>query len=233
MTYECYRTGEGLEPSFAINLATVLDGTQPNNGLALGTVWYETFGQLNSYVTTTFTVAYNITTGLIVLRGKTATALLEIVLPPYNGAAYYTKLTIVNQRNRVVYKVFDTSGTCMNAAALVFKTCYDIHDECCNRRESCRGNRVSLSRPRPIVNQRNRVVYKVFDTSGTCMNAAALVFKTCYDIHDECCNRRQSCRGNGMSLSRPRRELGCPMLQYSRYPEAEPHPLCADYHSCT
>ncbi|KAL1426565.1 hypothetical protein MTO96_018196 [Rhipicephalus appendiculatus] len=136
-------------------MANLLDGTQRQNNLVQVTFWYETRGQLDSYVTGTNPLEYD--------------------------------------------PITDTAIIQTNA----------------------------------IISENNRVVYKVLDTSGTCVNAATLVFKTCYDVRYDCCKQRDSCRGQGVSLSRPRPDFGCPLLQFSRYPEAEPYPLCADYHSCT
>ncbi|KAL1426564.1 hypothetical protein MTO96_018195 [Rhipicephalus appendiculatus] len=255
MTYECYRSGETIEPANAVNFAILWDGTQPKNKQVLATTWYETRGQLDSYVTGSFTTVYNNTIRAGVLTSSELQEIVEIVQPPYNEAAYYMKLTITSQNNRVVYKIYDTSATCFNAATLLFKTCYDVRDKCCKCRKSSRQRETPLSKPRrelgcselkftrypqaepiplcanyhsctkgatddleptltayaeiilppfngaayyfqiTITSQNNRVVYKVYDTSGTCLNAATLVFKTCYDVRNDCCKQRDSCQG--------------------------------------
>ncbi|KAL1414770.1 hypothetical protein MTO96_007238 [Rhipicephalus appendiculatus] len=177
MLYECYGSGETVEPPSAVNMATLMDGTQRQNNLIQATFWYETRGQLDSYVTGTNTLEYDPLTDTILFQTNGVAGQFEVLFPPFNGAAYYLKTIITSENNRVVYKVLDTSGTCVNAATLVFKTCYDVRYDCCKQGDSCRDQGVSLSRPRP--------------------------------------------------------DFGCPLLQYSRYPEAEPYPLCADYHSCT
>ncbi|XP_037517841.2 uncharacterized protein LOC119394595 [Rhipicephalus sanguineus] len=177
MTYECYRSGETIEPASAVNFAILWDGTKPRDKQVLSTTWYETRGKLDSYVTGSFTTVYNNTIGAGSLTSSELREIVEIVLPPYNEAAYYMKLTITSQNNRVVYKIYDTSGTCFNAATLLFKTCYDVRDKCCKCRKSSYGREISLSKPR--------------------------------------------------------RELGCSKLKFTRYPQAEPTPMCAEYHSCT
>ncbi|KAH7945819.1 hypothetical protein HPB49_016010 [Dermacentor silvarum] len=155
MIYECYSTGNTVEPPKAVNLAILLDGTKPKDKQILGTSWYEIRGQLDSYVTESFTVVYN-----------------------------------------------DTAG-------------------------------VGMVKTSSIPSQKNRVVYKIYDTSGTCFNAAALVFKACYGIQDQCCIQNKSCQGQGVSLSRPRQDQGCSNIQFTRYPQAAPFAVCTDYHSCT
>ncbi|KAH7945821.1 hypothetical protein HPB49_016012 [Dermacentor silvarum] len=157
MLYECYRSDVTIEPQTAVNVANLLDGTKPKDKQVLGTMWYETRGQLDSYVITNFTEAYDDTAGVGVIKSGSSPS----------------------QKNRVVYKIYDTSGICLSAATLVFKTCYDVQDECCSQQ------------------------------------------------------KQKSCQGQGISLSKPRKNLGCSKLQFTRYPQAEPFPLCADYHSCT
>ncbi|XP_077484617.1 uncharacterized protein LOC144094572 [Amblyomma americanum] len=189
MTYECYRTAVTIEPENAVNFAILWDGTRPRNNKVIGTTWYETRDKFDSYVNGNFTTEYDQNAGVGKLVSSDLQENVEIVLPPYNGEAYYMKLTITSQRNRVVYKIYDTSGLCINAATLLFKTCYDYRDNEC----------------------------------GSC-------YKGCKDEKSK--KDEKDKKDEEISRSKPRRDLGCAQMQFTRFPQAEPFPVCARYKSC-
>ncbi|XP_077484616.1 uncharacterized protein LOC144094571 [Amblyomma americanum] len=178
MTYLCYRSGVTIEPEDSVNLAALWDGTKPRNNKITGTSWRETRGKFDSYVMGNFTAEYDPSANIIKAVTNGVQENLEVVLPPYDGQAYYFKITLPSQRNRVVYKIYGTSSLCLHAARLLFKTCYD-------------------------------------------------------DCDDHCGSCGKGYRDDAVSRSKPRKELGCRLMQFVRYPQAAPFPLCADYRSCT
>ncbi|XP_077565029.1 uncharacterized protein LOC144180573 [Haemaphysalis longicornis] len=130
MTYECYRTGETLEPADTVNYAILWDGTQPQDTDVVGTTWSETRGSFDSYRLGNLTTYYDDAEHVGKLTSPTLMENVEIVLPPYEGEAYYMKLTITSDNNRVVYKIYDRSGDCRHATTLFYKTCSGHKTQC-------------------------------------------------------------------------------------------------------
>ncbi|XP_077565035.1 uncharacterized protein LOC144180578 [Haemaphysalis longicornis] len=168
MTYECYRTGATLEPEDTVNFAILWDGTKPEDTNAVGTTWSETRGMLDSNRLGNLTTYYDNSEKVGKLTTSTVTENLEVLLPPYEGGAYYVKLTLTSENNRVVYKIYDRSRSCQDATTLLYKTCSGQKTQCNPGEE------------------------------------------------------------NGVPD-----DFGCSEMKFTRYPDAQPFPVCGEYHACT
>ncbi|KAL1417967.1 hypothetical protein MTO96_005954 [Rhipicephalus appendiculatus] len=177
LTYECYRTDVTIEPEGTVNFTILWDGTVPSNETSQATTWYAPNGTRDQYTSGSFDYEFDIATWTIKVTTPSSEEELYQLQDAYNGLAYYWKLTITSDNNRVVYKIYDVDSRCGNAAALL-KTL---------DRKTKRGgsfdyefdtatSTIKLSNP-AITSDNNRVVYKIYDLDSRCGNAAALLRK--------------------------------------------------------
>ncbi|XP_049512240.1 uncharacterized protein LOC125940281 [Dermacentor silvarum] len=119
LTYECYRTGVTIEPEGTVNFTILWDGTLPSNDGGEATTWYAINGTEDQYTTGTFSYEYDSASSTIKITNPDIEEHLHQLREAYNGLAYYWKLTITSDNDRVVYKVYDVDSRCGNAAALL------------------------------------------------------------------------------------------------------------------
>nr|XP_037272511.1 uncharacterized protein LOC119164424 [Rhipicephalus microplus] len=120
LLYECYRTGVTIEPENTVNFTILLDATQfLNKGQA--NTWYAPDGAQNQYSKGSLVYEYDTASSTIKITSPVLQEQLVQMQDAYNGLAYYWKLTIPSDNNRVVYKLYDVDSRCGNAAALLKK----------------------------------------------------------------------------------------------------------------
>ncbi|XP_077511585.1 uncharacterized protein LOC144121982 [Amblyomma americanum] len=118
--HECYRTGVTLEAESTVNFTVLWDSTGSLNGdFGNATIWTATRGSPDSTVKGSFVFRFDNATSSFRSTEPGLNEQSLSLVQPFNGFAYYFRLSIERQENPVVYKLYDLDPTCGNAAALL------------------------------------------------------------------------------------------------------------------
>ncbi|XP_075529970.1 uncharacterized protein LOC142563302 [Dermacentor variabilis] len=120
LTYECYRTDVTVEPEGTVNFTIFWDVTQrASNEAGKAYTWYAEKGTESNYTEGTFSYEYDSASSTIKVSNPDIQEQLYQLREAYDDLAYYWKLTITSDNDRVVYKLYDIDSRCGNAAALL------------------------------------------------------------------------------------------------------------------
>ncbi|CAN7979823.1 unnamed protein product [Ixodes pacificus] len=122
LTYQCYHSGNSIDPPGSINYTILWDGTDSSTTDAIGTTWSAEAGTPNSYTRGSLSTHYDSASGV----GKLKTSSVEedlTVVEPFVGKALYLKIVLTSPNNAEVYKIYDVDYKCKNAKELLAQVC--------------------------------------------------------------------------------------------------------------
>ncbi|KAM7315469.1 uncharacterized protein ISCGN_005252 [Ixodes scapularis] len=110
LTYQCYHSGNSIDPPGSINYTILWDGTDSRTTNAIGTTWSAVAGTPNCYTRGSLSTHYDAAGGV----GKLTTSNV------------HEDLTVVKpNNNEEVSKIYDVDYKCKNAKKLLAKVCPD------------------------------------------------------------------------------------------------------------
>uniref|UniRef100_V5H437 Putative secreted protein n=1 Tax=Ixodes ricinus TaxID=34613 RepID=V5H437_IXORI len=124
LTYQCYHSGNSIDPPGSINYTILWDGTDSSTTEAIGTTWSAVAGMPNSYTRGSLSTHYDAASGV----GKLTTSTVQedlTVVEPFAGKALYLKIVLTSNNNAEVSKIYDVDYKCKNAKKLLAKVCPD------------------------------------------------------------------------------------------------------------
>ncbi|XP_040077585.1 uncharacterized protein LOC120849439 [Ixodes scapularis] len=124
LTYQCYHSGNSIDPPGSINYTILWDGTDSSTTGAIGTTWSAVTGTPNSYTLGSLSTHYDASSGL----GKLTTSTVQedfTVVEPFVGKALYLKIVLTSNSNEEVSRIYDVDYKCKNAKKLLAKVCPD------------------------------------------------------------------------------------------------------------
>ncbi|XP_042148503.1 uncharacterized protein LOC121837108 [Ixodes scapularis] len=127
LLYQCYHSGNTIDPPTSTNFTILFDGTNPSTTRAVCTTWSATKETPNSYVTGSLEAYYDPTIDLAVLTTSSIEEFFT-VQEPFVGKTLYVRIEDVAKNETVVYKIYDTDFECTNAKKLLKKVCPDPCD---------------------------------------------------------------------------------------------------------
>ncbi|XP_077484703.1 uncharacterized protein LOC144094654 [Amblyomma americanum] len=121
LTYQCFRNATSFEDPSATDLTVLWDGGNLPEDEAVCNVSYSEPGSQGQ---TRFEVnaEYVPEDDNAILTGEGMRVELYLLLPPYNGQAYYFR-EVVTPSGPISMKIYDTNPTCENALALRTLVC--------------------------------------------------------------------------------------------------------------
>ncbi|XP_040071523.1 uncharacterized protein LOC115311035 [Ixodes scapularis] len=124
LTYQCYHSGNSIDPPGSINYTILWDGTDSSTTNAIGTTWSAVAGTPNSYTRGSLSTHYDAASGVGKLTTSTVREDLTVV-EPFFGKALYLKIVLTSNNNEEVSKIYDVDYKCKNAKKLLAKVCPD------------------------------------------------------------------------------------------------------------
>ncbi|CAN7979824.1 unnamed protein product [Ixodes pacificus] len=124
LTYQCYHSGNSIDPPGSINYTILWDGTDSSTTDAIGTTWSAVAGTPNSYTIGSLSTHYDAASGVGKLTTSTVKEDLTVV-EPFDGKTLFLKIVLTSPDSAEVYKIYDVDYECKNAKELLAEVCPD------------------------------------------------------------------------------------------------------------